>query len=250
MINLTSNPLKLILTFLIFLVILNSCTSEVKATTFKNASIDNSFDADISAAFNKATGNSELSKAINANIENTIISTISSPESKSDLKTVLKDFNSEFVNFKKEFPDDSEPVWELNIETELTYQSEDIITIALNTYEFKGGAHGNDKIKFLNLNAKSGAILKQNDLIKNIADFKVLAKTYFLQSLEIEEEEEEDLKMENFFFGKAFQLPENIGFSEDGLVLLYNVYELASYDQGYTEFVIPFEDVEFYLKLN
>ena len=247
MFNLTSTSLKRILPLLILLIVLNSCTSEFKPTTFKNTTIDNSFEADISAVFDKATGGSELSEAINANIENSIISTISSPENKSDLKTVLKDFNSEFVNFKKEFPDDSEPVWELNIETELTYQSEDIITIALSTYEFKGGAHGNDKIKFLNLNAKTGSILKQKDLIKNSTDFKALAKTYFVQSLEIEEE---DLKMEDFFFGKPFQLPENIGFSEDGLVLLYNIYEVASYDQGYTEFIIPFEDVESYLKLH
>jgi hypothetical protein len=56
--------------------------------------------------------------------------------------------------------------------------------------------------------------------------------------------------MEDFFFGKPFQLPENIGFSDDGLVLLYNVYEVASFNQGYTEFVIPFEDIASYLKLN
>jgi hypothetical protein len=140
----------------------------------------------------------------------------------------------------------SKKIWELNIETEITYQSKEIITIAISTYEFKGGAHGNDKIEFLNLNGKTGAVLNQNDIIKNINDFKILAETHFVKSLE---NEDKDLKMEDFFFGKPFQLPENIGFSEDGLVILYNVYEVASYDQGYTEFVIPFEDVDSYLKV-
>jgi len=89
--------------------------------------------------------------------------------------------------------------------------------------------------------------LSQDDIIKNEKDFKNLAETYFIKTLKTEDK---DLKMEDFFFGEPFQLPENLGFSEDGLVLLYNVYEVASYDQGYTEFVIPFEEIESYLKKN
>ena len=77
--------------------------------------------------------------------------------------------------------------------------------------------------------------------------FYTLAQKHFVKSLEVEED---NLTMEDFFFGKPFQLPENIGFSDDGLVLLYNAYEIASYNQGYTEFIIPFDDVESYLKIN
>ncbi len=227
--------------------LLNSCTSEFKPATFKTTSIDNTFEADIMVSYDKAKGGNELSEAINSNIESTIISTLNSSENKTDLNTVLKDFNSEYISFKKDFPEASELVWELSVETELTYQSKDVITIAISSYEFKGGAHGNDKIEFLNLNAKTGEILNQNDIIESVDDFKALAKTHFIKSLEVEED---NLKMEDFFFGKPFQLPENIGFSQDGFVLLYNVYEVASYNQGYTEFVIPFEDVESYLKVN
>ena len=55
--------------------------------------------------------------------------------------------------------------------------------------------------------------------------------------------------IEDYFFGKPFQLPENIGFNNNGLLLLYNTYEIASYAQGYTEFVIPFNDCESFLKV-
>lgn len=244
--NKNSFHLKHISSLLFFLLLLNSCTSEFKPATFTTTSINKVFEADVIATFDKAEGNNDLSETINSNIERSIISTLSSPENNADLNTVLADFNTEYLNFKKDFPDVSEPVWELNIETELTYQSEDIITIAISTYEFKGGAHGNDKIKFLNLNAKTGEMLNVNAIIEDINEFKVLAKTHFIKSLEVEDD---NLKMEDFFFGKPFQLPENIGFSDDGFVLLYNVYEVASYSQGYTEFVIPFEDVESYLKV-
>lgn len=239
--------LKRIFLLLLFVLSLSSCNSEFKPATFETTEIKSSYDAEISATYDKATGNDELSKTINFKIEEAIVSTLSDASKKTNLEYILKDFNAEYLEFKKDFPDASEPVWELHIETEKIYQSEEIITLSISTYEFKGGAHGNDKIKFLNLNAKTGDILNQEDIINDLDRFKALAKTHFIQSLELEKNQ---VKIEDLFFGKPFQLPDNIGFSEDGLVFLYNVYEVASYDQGYTEFVIPFENVQSYLKVN
>ena len=239
--------MKRLLSFLVFLVLLGSCDSEFKPISFKTNVLKNDYKADVSVVFDEATDKNELSKTINFKIEEAIISTLSDPTKKTNLESVLKDFNSEYLEFKKDFSDEDGPVWELHIEAEKIYQSEEVITIAISTYEFKGGAHGNDKIKFLNLNAKTGDVLNKNDIIENSQDFKALAKTHFIKSLD---NSNSQLKMENFFFGKPFQLPENIGFSEDGLVLLYNVYEIASYAQGYTEFVIPFDEVESLLKVH
>lgn len=235
------------LPFFVFLFALHSCNSEFKPAIFKTVSLDKAYDAEISVTYDKAEGNNELSKTINFNVEQTIIATLSSPEKKTNLEAILKDFNEEYIDFKKSFPDEVEPIWELHIETEKVYQSEDIITIAINTYEFKGGAHGNDKIKFLNLDAKTGHALKKSDLIKNKDSFKKLAESHFIKSLE---SENNNLKMEDYFFGKPFQLPENIGFTDDGLVLLYTNYELASYNQGYSEFVIPFDELEDFLLIH
>lgn len=228
-------------------VILSSCDSEFKPATFETTSIDNSFEASISLIYDKAEGHTELSNTINKEIETAIVSSLNSSEEELDLNTALINFNTEFVNFKTDFPEAADPKWELYIETELSYQSENLISIAINTYEFKGGAHGSDKIMFLNLDAQTGTVLKHNELIKNASGFKYLAEKYLKKSLKTEET---DLKMEDLFFGKPFQLPENIGFSEDGLILLYNVYEIASYNQGYTEFIIPFEEAEAYLTRN
>lgn len=239
--------MKRLLPFFVFLFLLSSCDSEFKPVVFETTEINNTYEADISVIYDKAIGKNELSKTINFKIEEAIITTLSDATKKTNLESILKDFNSEFINFKKDFPDASEPVWELHIETEKIYRSDEVITLAVSTYEFKGGAHGNDKIKFLNLNAKTGEVLNQKDIIENLKDFKVIAKSHFVKSLD---RDSEQIKMEDFFFGKPFQLPENIGFSEDGLVLLYNVYEVASYNQGFTEFVIPFNEVESLLKVH
>lgn len=238
--------MKHIISILAFILVLTSCSSEIKPATFETISVNEVFDAQITATYSKAEGNSELSNTINTNVETIIIETLSTPENKRELKTLLQDFNTEYLEFKKNFSEESEPVWELDIESELTYQSEEVITIAISTYEFKGGAHGNDQIKFLNLDAKTGNVLDLNDIIEDKAEFKTLAKSHFKKTFELEGA---TVNMEDFFFGEPFQLPENIGYSDEGLVLLYNVYEVASYDQGYIEFVIPFDELDSILKI-
>lgn len=224
-----------------------ACKSEPKRIAFKTISINKAYNAQIEVTFDKALGNNALSRTINSKIEASIIASLSENKETATLADVLDNFNEAFLNFKKEFPDVDEPTWELYIETEKTYQSNNIITIAISTYLFKGGAHGNDNIYFLNLNAKTGEILNKNDIIKDFNGFKKLAKAYFIKSLQAEKE---NVVIEDFFYGKSFQLPQSIGYSDDGLILLYNNYEIASYEPGYTEFIIPFDDAETFLKVN
>ena len=241
------NPLKRIYMLLVTLITFFSCNSEIKPISFKTTVIDIPSEADISISIDEATGNSELSKTINFQIEEAIISTLSEATKKTNLNSVLVDFNKDYVDYKTDFPESSDPRWELFIETEKIHQSEAIITIAISTYEFQGGAHGNDKIVLLNLDAKIGKVLNHNDIININDKFNSIAEKHFKNSLE---QSDSQSNMQDYFFGKSFQLPENMGFSEDGLILLYNTYEVASYAQGYTEFVIPFEEIDELLKVD
>jgi len=146
--------------------------------------------------------------------------------------------------FKDEF-EESSLVWEAQIEGEVTYQSPEITCVAINSYLNTGGAHGSMNISFLNFNSQTGELLKNDEFIKS-NDFLKLAKTYF--RLEIEETLDKD-SFNDYFWGDDFHLPENIGFSDEGVILLYNVYEIAPYSEGITEFTIPFEKVLPYLRL-
>ncbi|WP_218841795.1 DUF3298 and DUF4163 domain-containing protein [Winogradskyella ursingii] len=232
--------------FLLTVVLFNSCESETEPIVFQTQTIEEPYRADITATFDQVKGNGNLSEKFNQNIEKGILSAINNGENKNTLKEALKSFDEEYKSFIADFSE-TDPKWELHVETEITYKSDEIITLAISSYEFKGGAHGNDKINFLNLNAKTGAIIDQKELLKDVNNFKYLAKEHFIKSIQADDN---GLSMEDYFFGKPFQLPENIGLSDDGLILLYNVYEVASYDQGYTEFLIPFEDVLPYLNFN
>ena len=158
----------------------------------------------------------------------------------------LVKFDSIYIAFKDDF-EESSLAWEALIDGEVTYQSSEITCIAINSYLNTGGAHGNMNISFLNFNSQTGELLKNDELIKNKINFIKIAEKYF--NLQLQEASNEN-GFNDYFFGDGFQLPENIGFSDEGIILLYNVYEIAPYSEGITEFTIPFEEMLPYLKLN
>ena len=80
--------------------------------------------------------------------------------------------------------------------------------------------------------------------MKDVAGFKILAESYFKNETDTKEQ------VEDYFFGEGFQLPANLGFDKNGIILLYNNYEIASYAQGITKFTIPYEEAKAFLKVH
>lgn len=119
------------------------------------------------------------------------------------------------------------------------YQSPYVVSIAMTSYTNTGGAHGMVVVSFLNFDVKTGNLIENDALINDLSAFKELAKTYFNQEIEG--------KRDLYFEPENFTLPANIGFNDDGLILLYNSYEIAPYSTGLTEFTIPYETIEGYL---
>lgn len=225
-----------------------SCENEV-LLTFSETNFTKDDNAIIEINVPNADGATEVSKAINSTIENFIVNTISFSEDSPiniSLNKAVEKFDSIYIEFKEDF-EESSLIWEALIDGEVTYQSPEITCIAINSYLNTGGAHGNMNISFLNFNSQTGEILQLEDYIKNKKGFLKLAEKYF--NLEIKEESEED-SFNDYFFGDGFNLPENIGFSDEGIILLYNVYEIAPYSEGITEFTIPFEEVLQHIKIN
>lgn len=234
---------KLVILFLVFS-FLTACEKEQKLVVFDTKNISNTHSANIEVTIDKASGGDDISKKINTSIEKALIISIPNTEKALNLNDALQEFDNDYKTFKTKFEDENH-VWELALETEVEYQSAEVITIAVSCYSDTGGAHGNDNIQLLNINPETGETYSFEDIISDKNGFEALAKTHFEKSLKSDNKD-----ISNYFFGESFQLPENIGFSEEGLILLYNVYEIASYSEGYTEFVIPFEKLDSYLKIN
>lgn len=190
----------------------------------------------------KAEGNSVASKKINSVIENHIANMLVFLEEPSDtlqLNYAIKSFDSEYKSFKEGFGEGN-MVWDASFDGEVTYQSSEIISVAIYSYLNSGGAHGNSNVTFLNFNS-GGVLLEFDDIFQDKKGLTALAKTHF--------EKEIDRSKINYFNGEAFHLPSNIGFSDEGVIFFYNVYEIASYADGITEFTIPFLEIDNYLKL-
>lgn len=224
-----------------------SCKEDIKIE-FTEAHIETSKVADISINFPKAEGSKIVSDLINNTIQNYIVSqTNLGEDSINDLSIndAVKRFNTEFLNFKTNFPDSSQK-WEAFIDGEVTYRSQDVICIAINSYLDTGGAHGNTSIKFFNFNPQTGKLYSKTELINDIDGLSKMIE----DSLKKEVKSNSDEPIEDFFFGENFQLPESIGFSDEGLIVLYNPYEIASYSQGIIEFTIRFDDVNSLLNVN
>lgn len=191
-----------------------------------------------------ANENSGITKSINSVIENYVITALQIGDSNKQIvkpiEKSIENFNVAYTDFINDFPDSAQE-WEAQIDGEVIFKTQDIISISLTSYINTGGAHGNLNISFLNFEASTGKLIDNNSLIKDVDSFKTIAKTYFDSSVE-----GKDL----LFDSETFNLPANIGYSDEGLILLYNTYEIAPYSTGIIEFSIPFEEAKPYLVFN
>ena len=233
-------PLILFCSFFIFI----AC-NEVQKTSFSEINISAENNTIVEVNIPEAHGNEIIADNINSKIQDMVIEAlhIGNPNddavSKSIKESILS-FNKEYNTFKSDFPE-TEQQWDAQIDGEVIYESPDIASIAITSYVNTGGAHGSLHISFLNFDAETGHVIPNNNLIKDVDAFKKVAKPYFSKAI---------VEKEDTFNTNSFNLPSNIAYSEEGLVLLYNTYEIAPYSTGIIEFVIPFDEIEPYLVFN
>ena len=230
---------KLLITLLVAISFI-SCKVE-KVIVFDEQNFIYNESAMVEINLQKAIGDEVVSQNINATIQNHIASSLILSKVNTDsvsIKEAISHFDEQYNEFKDDF-EESSLVWEATFDVEVTYQSSSLISIAINSYLNTGGAHGNTNITFYNFDVVTGKVLATKDVILDMVAFTQIAKDYFEKETQNEEAE--------YFFGDEFQLPENLGFNSDGIILFYNVYEIASYSSGITEFTIPFDEVSSYI---
>lgn len=220
------------------LILAFSCKKPQPATTFKEVEVIIAPTSIVSVVIPKAEGNPEVSKNINQVITETIgkaLMVADSDPGNWPLETLIDNFDTAYQNFKADFPE-SEIAWEAQIDGEVLYQSPEVITIALTIYTNTGGAHGITSVRLLNFDAVTGQLLPNEKLISKLTAFETLVKTRL--------EKEVAERNIDVFDPKSFTMPQNIGFNNRGVILLYNQYEIAPYASGIIDFEIPYEEAE------
>ncbi len=186
-------------------------------------------------------GDPKVCEAINNftqdEIREAVKSRLPEPQGNVPLDAMCESFIEGYKLFLLEFPD-SDQKWYLEILGDSSVVGDDYYTLMLHQSEYVGGAHGASFTRLQSFNLKTG---NQIDFAGRF-DMRVVGKEAEKRFREMNNlSPEADLNDAGFLFkdGK-FALPENMGLTPNGLLLIYNSYEVASYAEGATRILIPF----------
>lgn len=188
-------------------------------------------------------------EAINKHIEQAVVAVINSSPKDQDtsmsVEEAVNSFKAEFTKLRKDFPE-TEAGYEARIKGEVSYQSAQLISLKLNSFMYTGGAHGYTATRYININAKNGEVLSNAQLFTNREAVVAIAEKQFRAHEKIDDSVA--LNDAGYWFeNDKYQLPLNIGFTNDQLVLFYNSYDVSPYSEGPIEIMIPLEKIREYL---
>lgn len=234
---------------LLFLLLLIGCKNDDKLT-FENISIhENPCDTCplTTIEIPKALGNAKITEAINNALREEVISLLTFDDEleANTIQTAITAFNNGFKELKNRYPDEVAQ-WEAQIDGNVTYEDKNIITVRLRAHLFTGGAHGFNSTSFLNFNKRKGIELESWQLFEDKERFEHFAELKFRIQEDIPQGK--PINSTGFMFNdNTFSLPDNIGFTQEGLQLFYEQYEVASYADGPIILNLPFNEVKNYL---
>lgn len=134
--------------------------------------------------------------------------------------------------------------WEMIRRVEVLLNHPKVISLKSSEYAFTGGAHGMSATRLASYWTESGEAVKLSDLL--IPDFdrqlNTIGEKLFRQQWEIPEDQ--DLDEAGFWFeNNRFRLSDNFAVDTNGLVFLYNPYEVAPYSFGTLELTVDFREI-------
>ncbi len=232
--------LKRFLIIFCSLALLFSCENDT-TISFQEATITTKNNRLVEINIPIAHGVSQITSSINNEIRDIVMVSLSigdtEKETPKSIEESINIFNNEYEHFIADFPDTTQP-WEAQIDGEVMYKSPSIISMAITSYINTGGAHGNLNISFKNFEASTGRLISNTDLFESVDEFKKMAQPYFEKSIK-----EKDVFLES----KDFELPGNIAYNDEGIILLYNSYDIAPHSTGIIEFTIPYSETNPFL---
>ncbi|RYD88166.1 MAG: DUF3298 domain-containing protein [Sphingobacteriales bacterium] len=197
-----------------------------------------------------AEGGGTASDSINNNIFKVVRSIVyfgEKPTNARSYQEIMDSFVGEYDKLKKEFPNDA-MAWEAKIKGTVDYRSDSLLNIKINNYMFTGGAHGYEGDRSLLFNPATGKLLKRSDIFKDEKAFTALAEKKFRAKYKIPAGK--SINATGLFFDKdTFALPNEIFFRENGVLLFYNTMEVAANAEGRKEILMPYSEVQQFLKV-
>lgn len=129
--------------------------------------------------------------------------------------------------------------WELNGDAKKLMRRGDVLTIAVNSYLYTGGAHGMPVSRWLNWNIAEQKQLALSDVIASGKD-----QEFWEAAEEAHKQWLDSQKVDPDFRNNwPFARTEDFKLTDEGIVLLYGVYTLGPYSMGEVELTLPREKI-------
>ncbi len=128
------------------------------------------------------------------------------------------------------------------------FQYGDVTSVRLMKTYYTGGANYNMEVTFLNFDSKTGDLLELSDLVNDIPALTELTRTtFFAQHQFTPEYYRDSVRISDM--PEELPLAATIGLDSEGIVVFYNLYEIAPRSFGATELKLPYSAVESLLKI-
>lgn len=138
-------------------------------------------------------------------------------------------------------------VWAVDFSNSIDETHSEYIQLAISSWAYTGGAHGNGWSHDMLVDRKTGKVLLLSDFFTDVDALTRLAEPIFRASQGLELDS--DLEEAGYWFdGGVFHLNENFIFTGESIEFLYNQYEIASYAAGPISVSIPREQFKHLLK--
>lgn len=165
-----------------------------------------------------------------------------------NLERIVDDFNQnldrkslgdKILQANKKWKNSAISSYENISQTFVFYYDEKILSLGKNTYIYDGGAHGMMNIQRKNYDIDSMKLIQlKNELKIENEQFINMIKTKLL-----------DKYMKSEFFNiDKIKLSGNFEVRQNGLVFVWEAYEIASYSKGIIELFVSYEDLKPYWK--
>lgn len=210
----------------------------------------------VSVRYPSATAGIDTARrAINDSIAGYVMGTLvghvtdGATERDGPIDLVIAELFGEYQAFVREAGEDRTFItpWEITIDGKVVYKSAPVITVEISTYSYTGGAHPNYWTAYKNFDPTTGRLLSVESVASDAKKLEALAEKEFRRSNNIGAKA--DLEKAGYWFSEnVFSLPVNFAFTDQGLLFLYNPYEVASYAQGPIDVLLPYSQLKGLLK--
>lgn len=120
--------------------------------------------------------------------------------------------------------------------------------IGLFKYQYSGGAHGINHVDYMTINTETSKVIELKDLFKETVNYQTIINDMIKKQIEVRTQ-----AGEYFFTGSegfsSIKEDQPFFINQNGdLVIVFNVYEVASYASGTQFFVLPHKELLPYMK--